>query len=133
MNIIDTKYKIQSIRNLTESTYVIRFDRNAMDFKAGQNLNLGIKGDPEKRDYSIYSGENDDYLEILVKEVEEGLVSKQLKKLKPGDELEVEGPFGFFTLNESEIQPRNIYLSPAGQVLPRFTALQNHILSLIIN
>ena len=123
MNIIDRKYKIQSIRNLTDSTYVIRFDRNAMEFKAGQNLNLGIKGDPEKRDYSIYSGENDDYLEILVKEVEEGLVSKQLKKLKPGDELEVEGPFGFFTLNESEIQTKKYLFIASGTGIAPFHSL----------
>ena len=36
----------------------------------------------------------------MVKEVDEGLVSKKLKRLNPGDQLEVDGPFGFFTINE---------------------------------
>lgn len=123
LNMIDTKYKVQSVRELTESTYVIRFDRNGMDFKAGQNLNLGIKGDPEKRDYSIYSGENDDFLEILVKEVEEGLVSKQLKQLNPGDELEVDGPFGFFTLNESDIYSTKYFFIASGTGIAPFHSI----------
>src|SRR5210317_312583 len=100
---IHSRYKVKEVRNLTESTYVVRMNRYGMEFLAGQNLNLGLAGDTEKRDYSIYSGVNDDYLEILVKEVKEGLVSKQLKKLKPGDQLEVDGPFGFFTLREQDI------------------------------
>ena len=54
--ITNSIYKIQQIRHLTNSTYVIRMDRGGMKFIAGQNLNLGIAGDTEKRDYSIYNG-----------------------------------------------------------------------------
>ena len=94
--ITNSIYKIQQVRHLTNSTYIIRMERGEMEFVAGQNLNLGIAGDVEKRDYSIYNGEKDDFLEVLVKEVEDGLVSKQMKSLKPGDKLEVDGPFGFY-------------------------------------
>ena len=62
--ITNKKYKIQNLRDLTDSTYVVRMNRYGLDFKAGQNLNLGLAGDTEKRDYSIYSGIHDDYLEI---------------------------------------------------------------------
>ena len=77
---IHSKYKVKEIRNLTESTYVVQMNRYGMAFQSGQNLNVGLAGDTEKRDYSIYSGVKDDYLEVLVKEVEDGLVSKQLKR-----------------------------------------------------
>ena len=122
--ITHSKYIIQEIRNLTESTYVIRMDRAGMRFTAGQNLNLGMEGDVEKRDYSIYSGETDDYLEILVKEVKEGLVSKQLKSLKPGGRLDVDGPFGFFTLKKEDIKSRKfLFIS---------TMLTHHLLLFVI-
>ncbi|MFW6293424.1 MAG: ferredoxin--NADP reductase, partial [Spirochaetota bacterium] len=50
----------------------------------------------------IYSPLDADYLEILVKEVESGYVSRRLRRLEPGNELEVDGPFGFFLIDEAD-------------------------------
>jgi ferredoxin--NADP+ reductase/benzoate/toluate 1,2-dioxygenase reductase subunit len=125
--ITNSKYKIQHIRHLTDSTYIIRMDRGGMKFKAGQNLNLGIAGDVEKRDYSIYSGEKDDYLEVLVKEVEDGLVSKQMKSLKPGDKLDVDGPFGFFTLKTEELDSKKyLFIASGTGIAPFHSIAQTH-------
>lgn len=96
-------YNVHHIRHLTPSAYVLRFDRNNMEFIAGQHLSVGVTGDPQAREYSIYSSVNDPYLEILIKEVDEGIVSKRLKKVKPGEHLRVTGPMGFFKLEESKI------------------------------
>ncbi|MGF7139416.1 ferredoxin--NADP reductase [Roseimarinus sediminis] len=93
-------FRVQALRHLTKSAYVLRFDRNNMEFIAGQHLSVGLAGDPQAREYSIYSSVNDPYLEILVKEVENGIVSKRLKRVKPGDELRVTGPMGFFKLKK---------------------------------
>ncbi len=90
---------IQSTREIGNSSYVLRFQRNGMQFKPGQHIIVGIPGCDEAREYSIYSGINDDYLEILVREVENGKLSKKLHQLKPGDALTVEGPYGFFMYN----------------------------------
>lgn len=95
----EKQYKVHEIRLLTKSAYVLRFDRNEMQFTAGQHLTLGLYGDNQVREYSIYSKEDDPYLEVLIKEVEDGLVSKRLKKTNPGDLLNVDGPFGFFTID----------------------------------
>lgn len=121
--ITNSIYKIQQIRHLTDSAYVIRMDRGGMKFIAGQNLNLGIAEDVEKRDYSIYSGENDDYLEVLVKEVEDGLVSKQMKSLKPGDKLEVDGPFGFFTLKPEDLDSKKYLFIASGTGIAPFHSI----------
>ena len=56
------------------------------------------------REYSIYSGSNDPFLEVLIKEVQEGDVSIILKKTKVGQALNIEGPYGFFTLKEKDIE-----------------------------
>jgi ferredoxin--NADP+ reductase/benzoate/toluate 1,2-dioxygenase reductase subunit len=45
----------------------------------------------------------------LVKEVEDGLVSKQLKKSKIGENMQIEGPLGFFTI-EPELIPTSRFL-----------------------
>ncbi|MCF8367475.1 MAG: hypothetical protein K9G76_00440 [Bacteroidales bacterium] len=125
--IINNKYKVQSVRDLTDSTYVVRINRYGMQFKAGQNLNLGLAGDTEKRDYSIYSGINDDYLEILVKEVDEGLVSKKLKRLNPGDQLEVDGPFGFFTIKEEDENSRKfLFIASGTGIAPFHSIMRSH-------
>jgi len=93
------KHKVISIRNLTDTTFVIRFERNNLQFQSGQFIVLKNPGTSEKREYSVYCGENDDYLEVLVREIEGGKVSGRLKRLKAGTEIEVEGPFGFFKFN----------------------------------
>ena len=69
-------FSVLSVRDLTESTYILRFARKGMAFKPGQHLVVGIPGSGEYREYSIYSGINEDFLEILIKEVDDGLVSK---------------------------------------------------------
>jgi ferredoxin--NADP+ reductase len=121
--LIKRLFNVQGVRLLTNSTYILRMDRKEIIFKAGQNLNLGLAGDAEKRDYSIYSAEGDDYLEILVKEVDDGLVSKKLKKLKPGDKLEVDGPFGFFTIKEEDILKQKFLFIASGTGIAPFHSM----------
>jgi ferredoxin--NADP+ reductase/benzoate/toluate 1,2-dioxygenase reductase subunit len=78
--------------------FLLTFERPNLKFHTGQYLSLGIPGHREQREYSIYSGEDEDVLTVLIKEVPEGLVSRRLAALKPGDGLHVDGPFGYFTL-----------------------------------
>lgn len=98
---INNTVTVLGTRNLTDSTYVLRIGRGGLEFEAGQYISLGLPGNHEKREYSIYSGIYDEYLEILVREIAEGgTVSRQLKHLQTGAHVEMDGPFGFFTLKE---------------------------------
>ena len=101
VNVDKALFVVDSVRYLTGSTYVLRFSRNGMQFKPGQHLVLGLPGSNELREYSIYSSIDDDYLEVLIREVDDGVVSRQLKSIQPGDNLEVRGPYGFFLTNAS--------------------------------
>ena len=89
---------VLDVRKLTDSTVVLRFERPDLTFEPGQYLRVGVAGDPEIRDYSVYSGANKEYVEVLVRRVEDGLVSKQLCDLKAGEQVEVGGPYGHFKL-----------------------------------
>ena len=92
-------HKVLEVRYLTEATYVVRFTRDDINFRPGQHLIVGLFGNTYAREYSVYSGKDDKFLEILVREVENGLVSKSLHKLMSGDNLEINGPHGFFMTN----------------------------------
>ncbi|MBE0639642.1 MAG: oxidoreductase [Bacteroidales bacterium] len=117
---IDRSIKVQRIRQLTQSAYVLRFDRNGIDFTAGQHVILGIKDQNNAREYSVYSAEQDNYFEVLIKEVLEGDVSKKLKKLSPGAQLQMDGPLGFFTLNPEKIKNSKFILIATGTGIAPF-------------
>jgi len=87
---------VEKVRNLNSSTYILKFSRGGLEFTPGQHLNVGKKGSGQHREYSIYSGSDSDSIELLIKEVDDGMVSNQLRNLKRGEELSVKGPYGFF-------------------------------------
>ena len=100
---IDTNYyKVVELRELTENTFVLSLPKSRFKFEAGQHISLSILGDYQSREYSIYSAEESDHLEILVKEVEGGYFSPKLKHLKVGDMVEIHGPFGKFGLDQKK-------------------------------
>jgi ferredoxin--NADP+ reductase/benzoate/toluate 1,2-dioxygenase reductase subunit len=107
-------HKIEQIRHLNKSTFVIQIERKGLNFIPGQHLVVGKNGDKEFRQYSLYNGINDPYFEILVKEVEKGVVTPKLKTMRPGDELEINGPMGYFTLSELTIKTKPVIMIATG-------------------
>jgi ferredoxin--NADP+ reductase/benzoate/toluate 1,2-dioxygenase reductase subunit len=115
-----TVFMVTMVRYLTESTYVLRFSRNEMQFVPGQHLVLGLPGAKEFREYSIYSGIHDDFLEVLIKEVDDGLVSRQLKNVTRGEEIKVRGPRGFFLNRAAQPMPGKLLFISSGTGLAPF-------------
>jgi len=110
---------VSGLRSLSPATFVLRFDRGGISFRPGQYLRLGLPERIDRREYSIYSAVGDAYLEVLVREVEGGLVSGQLRRLRPGDELAVEGPFGTFTRpNDASVQGRYLLVATGTGISP---------------
>ena len=97
-------HKTIKIRNLSPSVYVLRLERKELAFEPGQCFNLGLKGSGVNREYSIYSGTSDPYLEFLIKEVKGGTVSTALRKVKPEDEINLYGPYGSFTITQDKAE-----------------------------
>ena len=128
MSIVTTKNNIVSVktkRNLTDTTYVLRLERGGMEFDAGQYISLGLPGTSEKREYSIYSGTREDYIEVLIKEIDEGVVSRQLKQLNPGSKAEMDGPFGFFTLGTEQKAGQKLVFIASGTGIAPFHSFIN--------
>jgi len=95
-------------------------ERNNLQFQTGQFIVLKNLKSPAKREYSVYSGENDDFLEVLVREIEGGKVSGRLKRLKTGTEIEVEGPFGFFKFDPEKFSSQKFLFVATGTGISPF-------------
>ena len=91
------------IRNLSDSAYVIRLERNGFQFKPGQCVNLGLRGTGVNREYSTYSGVDEEHLEFLIKEVPGGSVSPALRRVAAGGEVEMFGPYGSFVIDPDTV------------------------------
>ena len=118
--------KVLAIRELTGSASVLRFDRQDLKFEPGQYVRVGVSGDPEIRDYSVYSSVGADYLEVLVRRVEDGLVSKQLCDLVLGDAVDVGGPYGHFRLTEEIRSKPLLFVSTGTGVSPFHCFVDSH-------
>ncbi|MDX9908074.1 MAG: oxidoreductase [Bacteroidales bacterium] len=117
---LDTSYyKVLDIRYLTESTFVLQMPASRFKFEAGQHVSLSVLGDFQSREYSIYSAEDAEFLEVLVKEVDGGYFTPKLKNLKKGDILEIHGPFGRFSLDKNKLEThRHIFIASGTGIAP---------------
>ncbi|HUX12820.1 MAG TPA: FAD-binding oxidoreductase, partial [Spirochaetia bacterium] len=113
-NLAAGAHRVIGMRNLSPTTYVLRVDRGGIEFQPGQYVSVGVDGDLNMREYSVYSSPKEPFLEILVKEVEHGLVSRQLRKLKPGQTVRVDGPFGFFLIEDEWVNSKKFYFIATG-------------------
>lgn len=113
-------HRVISVRDVSDSAYVLRLERGDVGFRPGQYISVGVQGDINMREYSIYSRPDDDFLEVLVKEVEGGLVSRKLRRLVPGDSANVEGPFGFFLIEDEWLASRKFYFIGTGTGISPF-------------
>lgn len=96
--VVETRMLSPSVRSLKLSPA-----DGALPFAAGQWLDLYVStvSGLEKRAYSIASAPDDPLLELAVTLVPDGVASPTLHALTEGSEVLIDGPYGFFTLDES--------------------------------
>lgn len=91
-------HRVLSVRPLSPLAYLLRLERGTLQFQPGQYVRLAVPGLPAQREYSVYSAPGEPFLELLIREMPGGLLSPRLRGCRPGEALEVEGPFGEFLL-----------------------------------
>jgi ferredoxin-NADP reductase len=114
------KHTVLEVINLTPETFIIRLDRKNLKFEPGQYVIIRIPDQNKGREYSIYSGTDDEYLDFLVREIPVGDFSRYLRHLTPGSELDVEGPKGFFILNEGSRKGHSSFFIASGTGISPF-------------
>ena len=106
--------------SLSTSTFKLIIERGNLNFRAGQCVNLGLPNSGINREYSTYSEEQENKLEFLIREVEDGDVSPELRRLKSGDSIEVDGAYGLFTLPESTPEEKSYVFVATGTGIAPF-------------
>lgn len=89
-------------RPMGRDAFLLRLERPAWTWKAGQVVGLCGKNSQDQRDYSIASGPDDETLDVLYRLIPHGIVTPHLRAQNVGDRLQVVGPYGRFTLRSTE-------------------------------
>jgi ferredoxin-NADP reductase len=111
-------YLVLSNTQKTQNTFCVRVERPNTSIKSGQCFNVGVAGMDINREYSMYSGADDPYLEFLIRAVDDGLVSSRLQKLKIGDEVEIDGPYGEFCISPEKTNSKYVFIGSGTGVAP---------------
>lgn len=91
--------RVISNTQLLDDVHRLRIERSDFQFTPGQNVSLSPHLKYHKtRDYTMVSGAADNYIEFLIKEVKNGVMSPFLSQLLPGDSVNVIGPYGEFCI-----------------------------------
>jgi len=123
--------KINSIKTLTNEASSIGFEiptslQNLFQYRSGQYINLkaSIKGEEERRSYSLCSAPSEGTLEVGIKRIPDGLFSTYAtQSLQLGDSIEVSVPEGRFVYNT---EAKNVTAFAAGSgITPIFSILKS--------
>ncbi len=99
------RVKILERKFLDEDHYLLKTEKpKNFSFKPGQFVGITseINGEKVKRFYSIASLPGEDFLLFYIKRVPGGKMSNFLAGTEIGTELELDGPYGKFTLERSK-------------------------------
>ena len=98
-------HRVEAVERVSPQTFVLHLERKEVAFIPGQCFNIGLPSLAINREYSSYSGIEDQTLQFLIREVDDGELSPKLGRLKPGDVVEVDGAYGLFVLGQAT--PKN--------------------------
>lgn len=87
-------------RAMGTDAHLLRLEKPAWSWEAGQLVSLAGKGKYDQRDYTICSGVGDATLDVLYRLIPHGLLTPYLVEKQAGDRIGVLGPYGRFTVQD---------------------------------
>jgi propane monooxygenase reductase subunit len=118
---------VEAVEALTADIYYLRLKPDEpLEYKPGQYVDIRIPDSEHHRSFSM-AGTSPDSLEFMIKYYEGGKFSGLLKdgEVKPGDTIEVTGPYGVFTLRPSS--PRRLLFIGGGAGMAPILSLLRHM------
>ena len=99
--------RVERIEELTHDIRRLVLSGAEMEFKPGQYVDITIPGSKDVRSFSMANLPGTAELEFMIKLYPEGRFSGLLAEggISEGDELEVTGPYGVFTLRQKSDRP----------------------------
>ena len=111
---------------LSEGTFRLRTERTDTTIRAGQCFSVGTKDLGINREYSMYSGANDPYIDFLIREVPDGIVTPVLAQLNVGQLVEIGGPYGDFCVDRHDlIKDEFIFIASGTGIAPFHSYVEN--------
>lgn len=92
--------RVLALNRLSATGYELVCERDNLQFKAGQLVNIHGANHFEDRSYTICSGVADATLTILFTLIPAGILTPRLSRLSPGDMVTLSGPYGEFTIRD---------------------------------
>jgi ferredoxin-NADP reductase len=126
--------RIRAVIEMTPRTRVLRLDLDGspLVFQAGQGALIGLHGQPQRRPYSIASAPEEaarhGRLEFLLKVDAAGYAGPHLPVLDVGARVDLEGPFGSFTLPEPNDAPGYLFVAGGTGISP-LRAMMRHLVA----
>ncbi len=108
----------------TETLFELQIRRDDLEFAPGNCVAL-FNDARESRPYSIAAGNREDVLRFLIRRLPGGTVSNWLATRKPGDEVRVSGPFGWFRPGQSEPGERSVFIATGTGIAPFLSYLRS--------
>jgi propane monooxygenase reductase component len=118
---------VEAVEPLTSDIYFLKLKPSEpLEYKAGQYVDIRIPGTEHHRSFSM-AGTSPDSLEFMIKAYPGGKFSGLLAdgSVKAGDEIEVTGPYGVFTLRPSS--PRRLLFIGGGAGMAPILSLLRHM------
>ena len=101
--------RVEAVDELTHDIRRLVLSGDELKFKPGQYVDIAIPGSEDVRSFSMANtpSQRPGELEFMIKIYPDGKFSNLLASggLTPGDEVEVTGPYGVFTLREKSDRP----------------------------
>jgi ferredoxin-NADP reductase len=126
--------RIRAAIEATPRTRVLRLDLDGSPFvfQAGQGALIGLHGQPQRRPYSIASAPEEaarhGRLEFLLKVDAAGYAGTHLPSLEVGARVDLEGPFGSFTLPEPNDAEGYLFVAGGTGISP-LRAMLRHLVA----
>ncbi len=93
-------------------------------FNAGELVTLHGKSPLDRRDYTIASGEDDPFIDVLYRVIAGGSLTPQLAALESGGTIHISGPLGTFTIRD-RARPM-VFIATGTGIAPCRSYLRSH-------
>ncbi len=122
----DMQLTVTEVIQETHDTVTLRFGfskEKRISFIPGQFVMMAVGTEKEgkptvvKRSYSVASSPTKDYLDLTIKAMPNGFISKQIQNTKEGEQFEITGPFGHFAFNDKEM-PEIVLIGAGSGISP---------------
>ncbi|MBN2162185.1 MAG: hypothetical protein JXR25_06285 [Pontiellaceae bacterium] len=95
INLNYSRHSVIQVSIFSDDLFELSVERNGLEFLPGDCVAL-YTDEAKSRPYSIASGTNEEDLRFVIRSMKDGEVSPWLMNRKPGDEIRISPPFGWF-------------------------------------